>query len=64
MVAWSVKALVFHSVNSSPEQAVDQIPLKYGVLIVQRQKCLVANSQLQNAGQLTADYNTRLNVNC
>ena len=26
VVAWSVKALVFHSVNSSPEQAVDRIP--------------------------------------
>ena len=64
MVAWSVKALVFHSENFSPEQVVDQIPLKYGVLIVQRQKCLVANSQLQNAGQLTGVYNTLLNVSC
>ena len=26
MVAWSVKALVFHTVNSSPELAVDLIP--------------------------------------
>ena len=32
MVAWSVKALAFHLVNSSPEQGVDRIPLKYGVL--------------------------------
>ena len=28
IVAWSVKALVFHSVNSSPEQAVDRISLE------------------------------------
>ena len=27
VVAWSVKALVCHSVNSSPEQAVDRISL-------------------------------------
>ena len=27
VVAWSVKALAFHSVNSSPEQAVDQISI-------------------------------------
>ena len=26
VVAWSVKVLVFNSVNSSPEQGVDQIP--------------------------------------
>ena len=62
VVAWSVKVLVFHSVNSSPEQAVDPIPLNYCVLIVQRQICLVANSQLPNARQLTAVYYTQLNV--
>ena len=28
VVAWSVKALVFNSVNSSPEQAVDRISLE------------------------------------
>ena len=33
VLAWSVKALDLHSVNYSPEQVVDQIQLKSGVLI-------------------------------
>ena len=41
VVAWSIKAIVFHSVNSSPEQAVVPIS-KYGVLIVQKWKHFVA----------------------
>ena len=44
VVAWSVKALVFHSVNSSPEQAVDRIPSSMVYQLFRGGKPLVANS--------------------